>query len=58
MMEVLTPKRCLINFNVGIDYEKESYNPDEKKDEIKLTEKEMEWMKWLSSYSESASLHL
>lgn len=34
-------------------YEKSLYNPNEKKDEIKLTEKETEWMKWLSSYSES-----
>ena len=34
-------------------YEKNSYNPDEQKEEIELTEKETEWIKWLSSYSES-----
>lgn len=34
-------------------YEKSSYNPNEKKEEIKLTDAEKEWIDWLSSYSES-----
>lgn len=34
-------------------YEKSPYNPDEQKDEIKLTDAEKEWIDWLSSYSES-----
>lgn len=34
-------------------YEKSSYNPNEKKEEVKLTDAEKEWIDWLSSYSES-----
>lgn len=34
-------------------YEKSLYNPDEQKEEIKLTAAEEEWIDWLSSYSES-----